>query len=175
MINLSPYFKFIAIAAAFSGGWYSGYTYYNVRQLKINLNNSNQVIQYQDKLLITTKQNIDNVTKQSIVLKNQKDEVQNKLDKQIKDNANAKNSINANNIITRDLLQRVGALKTENAKLHANGTTTSRIITTNGTVPAYDYVQWAAGLKPHDDICVIKFNTIQKIYNDQMILINEFR
>ena len=172
---LSRYFTLFSYLAAFTGGWYGGYTYYNVSQLKIDLNASNQEVKTKDRLLTTTNQNIDNITKQSIILKNQKDTIQGKLDQQIKDNSNAKNYINANNIITRDLLQRVGALKTENTKLRKNSAIASGTITTNGSISAYDYVQWAAGLKAHDDACVMSFNGLQSFYNKQRILNNGFK
>lgn len=55
------YSKFIAIFLVFLAGWYSGYTYYNVKQLKIDLKLSNQKALDKDKT-IADMQNSEKIT-----------------------------------------------------------------------------------------------------------------
>jgi hypothetical protein len=172
---IQRYMSVFGIISAFCGGWYSSYTYYSVRQLKIDLNASNQEVQTKDRLLLATKQNIENINKQSIIDYQQKQEIQKKYEEQIQLNADYKNYINANNIITHDFMRRVGALKSENDKLRANSTTASSISTTDRAISAYEYGQWAVGLKAHDDSCVVSFNSLVGIYNQQKNLVNGFK
>ena len=172
---LSRYFTAISLIATFCGGWYGGYTYYDVKQLKIDLNTSNEVIENKNKLIVTNEQNLKNRDDENLSIKNDRDIIKTKYEQQVKVNANDKEYINKHNVITSDLLRRVGALQSENNKLSKNITAAVRVSSTDTTVSAYDYVQWAAGLKAHDDACVMSFNGLQSFYNKQRILNNGFK
>lgn len=169
------YFKFIVLLTAFSTGWYSGYTYYNVKQLKIDLNESNEVIKNKNKIIVIDEQNLKNRDNEALIIKNQRDDIQTKFDEQKRINANDKEYINKHNAITADLLRRVGAINAKNHKLSKDIASTIRVSTTDKTISAYDYVQWAAGLKAHDNACVVSFNGLQSLYGKQMIIINGFK
>lgn len=172
---LSRYFTAFSLLAAFCGGWYSGYTYYDVKQLKIDLNTSNEVIKNKDDVIKTDAQNLKNRDNESILLKNQLDITQNKYYNQLRITADAKDTINANNVITLDLMRKLGAIRAENSKLSKSLTVTGRASTANATISPYEYTQWAIGKNMHDDICVDKFNALQNFYNKQRILINGFK
>jgi hypothetical protein len=166
MLNfICRYFWVFSTIATFAAGWYSGYTYYNVKQLKVDLNVSNQQIKTQ---------NITNRDAENVAIKKQRDTIESKLNEQKRINVLDKEYINKHNVITHDLLRRVGALRAKNNKLSKNATPTIGTISTNEIVSPYEYVQWAAGLKTHDDVCVMRFNGLLELYNKQMIIINGF-
>jgi hypothetical protein len=63
---LPRYFQLICILAAFLAGWYSGYTYYNVKQLKIDLKAKNELIKNRD-LVISKMQTSEKITNDILV------------------------------------------------------------------------------------------------------------
>lgn len=160
--------------AVFYLGWYSSSTINRVSQLKMDLNTANEVIKNKDKLIVLNQQNLKNRDDENLVLKNVREQILNDLNTQRKINAENQDYINKHNVITADLLLRVGALKTQNTKLSKNAISTIRVSSTYTTVSAYDYVQWQVGKNKHDDQCMIMLNGIQKFYNEQMNLINGF-
>lgn len=175
MINyLERYILLLSVVGAFLGGWYSSYNHYAVKQSRIDLKQANIAIENRDRIIALNNQNISQITNQTIAYKSQIDNIQESYQNQLRINANDKDRINKYNVITNDLLRDVGALRTKIRSMPQNAATSSRIISTDKTISAYDYVQWAAGLRTHDAKCVASFNTLQYIYNQQMILINGF-
>lgn len=78
---LSRYFKYIALVVTFTGGWYSGYNYYHVRQLKIDLKVSNQKIANREEVIskMETSEKITNdiLTKSAIQRQQEKTNYEN--------------------------------------------------------------------------------------------------
>lgn len=172
---LRRYFWVFSTIAAFSAGWYSGYTYYNVKQLEIDLKVSNEQVKNRDKIIAINAQNITNRDAENLAIKNQRDIIESKLNDQKRINALDKDYINKHNVITRDLLLRVGALRAENNKLSENVTTTVGIISADEALSPYEYAQWAVGLRAHDNMCVIRYNGLLERHNKEQILINGFK
>lgn len=66
--------------------------------------------------------------------------------------------INANNRITKQLVQYIQSSDTKTASLQ--GHNTEPAIDPNATIPAIDFGIWAAGLVAHDQQCINQLNSI---------------
>lgn len=66
---IQRYFWIFSTIASLSAGWYSGYTYYNVKQLKIDLSTSNQQIKSRDDV-ISKMQDSEKITNDILIKSN---------------------------------------------------------------------------------------------------------
>lgn len=125
------YFKIILLLGAFMAGWYSGYSYYNVKQLKIDLKVSHETIKSKDMVIskMETSEKITNdiLTKSAFQRQQEKinyENVYTKLEA-------TKKHLDASNHINADLVRFIQ--DGVNGKV-SNATTASRI---NEKAPIY--------------------------------------
>lgn len=152
--------------SSFSWGWFSSYNYYKVKQSKIDIANVNAQLARKDKIINLNNQNQTNINNASQELNQKIKGLNYTTNKQLSENKNAKNILNNNNTITIYFLCSVGATS-GSICVSNNATTTSGVKRSNRTIPAYDYTKWALGLKFHDNECVLRYNTLLKIYQEQ--------
>lgn len=154
---MNKVYALIAITAIFIAGYFAGNRASDNHWHKIN---EQQLDQYNQQLAAKMRANDTLIESYN--------QINSQYELTLKDKQNVleknKELINANNRITKQLVQYIQSSKPKTATMQGHDTESA--IDPNATIPASDFGIWASGLVTHDQQCINQLSSIIEAINN---------